>query len=60
MDTVGAALTSDLVNVEIMALVGERGSILPHQRSEGETEQLLLSFVLRCGHDEERDVRCVI
>lgn len=43
----------DLVDVELVAVVSQRGAVLPHQGAEGETKQLLLTLVLGCTHTEE-------
>lgn len=48
----------NLVDVELVAVVGQRGAVLSHQGAEGETKQLLLSLVLGCtntGYHEWED-----
>lgn len=35
-----------LVDIQLMDFIRQRGSIFPHQRSEGKTKELFLPFVL--------------
>lgn len=35
-----------LVHIKLVAFIRQRGSVLSHQRGEGETEKFFLPFVL--------------